>query len=927
MTKAFTIRFRNRVILAALACLCLTTSSFAGPLVPSDVNGSFESGEGSPAGWVSNEGRYGNLTCTWTEGEAHRGFRAIRAESRKGRPAWLSAAIPSSPRANYIVGGWIRAERGEGWLEFRLLDSDGNVVSQRESPAVENSRTWRYTAVETRVRDGSEKRYTNAQIVFWVKGGAAELDDVDFEIAPSITVINGEFESPLDKKGRVPYWNEEDDKALFPGRSGGKWGSSAEQPAQGTACTALTVTDTWFAFTSINYPVWEWNKEIAVSAMVRGEASADVRLGLVWTDSAQKTVRVDLGALTNGAAWREVKAGPFERPEDAQGVRPLLAVFKRDGAANSEATAWFDNAILDVQDKPRVRVMVNQVGYEADGPKTAIVLTNFFPKRQPYGTFDVLDDQERFVRGGYLACAGRMRGEKGADWGWYFWRCDFSSLKEPGTYRVEAHFDGLHAWFSVPLGEWRYGATAYLASKAGRSYPFRIDRDILFSETASSSVDFFHAQRCGVEVPGWHAACHLDDARMPDGTHRDLTGGWHSAGDYNKLNWEYGDGSVAYALVNAYESAPDSFAALDRDKDGLCDILDEAWWGAKFLAKVQIPETGGVLNHIEQGPDKKTWMQWCPPQKTTDNVVGTADDPIVTKGEGNSPLAIGAWARLSRLLSSRGIQNDYLDRAIRLWEHATAQGTRTGEPLLLISSVDLYLVTKNDRFLQYSRQSAEVILGTGAAGGQLSGGYGNSGDIPAAALAHFALRLPDEPLDSRIKPRLEEHTPGFLAEADNALGLMMQKPGPDGYFFDPSSALGCNYQICCRAWSALMTYRVTRDRRLMKYAINQLNFLLGMNPYNLCMMEGKGSLNLPRYHHRYCTIPGHERGAVPGAIPNGFVRDLGGNDRPGVDLSTGGRPYPSYRTNEPWLVHNVFYTLAITALHEARISTDGRSGT
>jgi hypothetical protein len=82
------------------------------------------------------------------------------------------------------------------------------------------------------------------------------------------------------------------------------------------------------------------------------------------------------------------------------------------------------------------------------------------------------------------------------------------------------------------------------------------------------------------------------------------------------------------------------------------------------------------------------------------------------------------------------------------------------------------------------------------------------------------------------------------------------------------------------------------------------------------MLEGKGSFNLPRYHHRYLTIPGRERGAVPGAIPNGFVRDMAGNDRPGVDLSTGGRQYPSYRTNEPWLVHNVFYQLAATALQE-----------
>jgi len=332
---------------------------------------------------------------------------------------------------------------------------------------------------------------------------------------------------------------------------------------------------------------------------------------------------------------------------------------------------------------------------------------------------------------------------------------------------------------------------------------------------------------------------------------------------------------------------------------------------------VQIPETGGIINHIEQGPDRKTWMNWCPPENTTDNTVGTADDPTVIEGAGNSPLAIGAWARLSRLLNERGIDNSYMDNAWRLWKHATVDGTGGPSPLLLISSVDLYGVTKEAHVLEYSRRSVEGLLATGEPGGQLNGGYGNSGDIPAAALTYFALQLPDHPLCARIKERLKEHTPGFLAEADNALGLMMQKPGKDGYFFDPSSALGCNYQICCRAWSALMVYRVTGDKRLLAYATDQLDFLLGRNPYGLCMMEGEGSVNLPRYHHRYITIPGHERGAVPGAIPNGFVRDMAGNDRPGVDLSTGGRLYPSYRTNEPWLVHNVFYTLAVTALHEA----------
>src|SRR5439155_26124275 len=76
--------------------------------------------------------------------------------------------------------------------------------------------------------------------------------------------------------------------------------------------------------------------------------------------------------------------------------------------------------------------------------------------------------------------------------------------------------------------------------------------------------------------------------------------------------------------------------------------------------------------------------------------------------------------------------------------------------------------------------------------------------------------------------------------------------------------------------------------------------------------EGKGTFNPPRYHHRYNQIPTHERGAVPGTIPNGFVRELGMADRPGMDLSRGGSRAPSYRTNEPcWsTIYSTFWRRA-----------------
>jgi hypothetical protein len=64
-------------------------------------------------------------------------------------------------------------------------------------------------------------------------------------------------------------------------------------------------------------------------------------------------------------------------------------------------------------------------------------------------------------------------------------------------------------------------------------------------------------------------------------------------------------------------------------------------------------------------------------------------------------------------------------------------------------------------------------------------------------------------------------------------------------------------------------------------------------------------------------IEGRERGAVPGAIPNGIVRDMGIADRSGFDMSRAGGRSPSFRTSEPWLVHNMFYLLATIALEKA----------
>lgn len=797
---------------------------------------------------------------------------------------WTQDIGPIDPARAYIVECRIAAKRGAHWFKVQLLDENNATVDATTVDTPLPGSPTRWFVVQTQPDERARALRVSG-------GGNSPAVFSALRVMPCSprTIGNAEFTLPPDRKKRIPLWNEETGGVL-PGPRGGKIQlDMTTGRAQLGSVLAEPSTGQWCAVSSIDYPAPPWSDRFRAEAFARGQPHGEALVALVWTDdAAQHVLRIDAGPpVAVVQDWRRVTMPPVTPPEGARNVR--VALIARG------ASVSFDDADL-VAEPPQVatvRVLTNQAGYGEKDPKRATVMTNVLPKTGSPLTFAVVGGNAVHVFEGTLTYEGRVLGAGGADWGWYFWRADFSDLKKSGVYTLQAA----------------------LGDTSGSSHPFDIAPGRLFYATAKLCVDFFFVQRCGCDVPGWHKPCHMDDAKLPDGSHRDLTGGWHSAGDYNKLSWEYGDGGVTYALATMLESDPVFCARFNRDEARFEDAMDEAQWGAQYLSKLQ-KDDGGFYKDIQQGPDRATWMRWAAPDAHTDNVRGTADDPIVLDGEGHSPLAIGAWAKLSVLLDRRKTRTDYLDRAIRAWEYAAPKAE--GDPLILISTVDLFAVTKDERFRAFARSSAEALLAKSPSEGLLGGGYADSGDVPAAALAHFVSVMPNDPLKSKIKERLRSHNDAFVAEPSNPFGISRQKFGEDGFFFEPTSSLGHNYEYLCRAWSAAKVYMVLRDRRTLEYALDHINFVLGGNPYDLCMMEGVGTVNPPRYHHRYIKIPGRELAKVPGAIPNGFVRDMIGSDRPGFDMSLGGREYPSYRTSEPWLVHNVFYLLAITALHDAQ---------
>ena len=100
---------------------------------------------------------------------------------------------------------------------------------------------------------------------------------------------------------------------------------------------------------------------------------------------------------------------------------------------------------------------------------------------------------------------------------------------------------------------------------------------------------------------------------------------------------------------------------------------------------------------------------------------------------------------------------------------------------------------------------------------------------------------------------------------------------------------------------------VSQGRRL---AENQVHWILGCNPFGVSLMEGVGTAFVANYHHRYNTIPGNPRGAVPGALLNGIIRAWPHQDRPWLDLTP--EPNADYHCNEPWLPHNNRWLLLVS---------------
>lgn len=170
-------------------------------------------------------------------------------------------------------------------------------------------------------------------------------------------------------------------------------------------------------------------------------------------------------------------------------------------------------------------------------------------------------------------------------------RLDFSDLREPGVYYIEA---------------------------AGvRSPHFPVNAHV-YDGTADFLLNYMRQQRCGYN-PFVQDSCHTHDAYIvyhptKTGQHLDVRGGWHDAADY--LQYTTTSANAIYQMMFAYDRNPSSFADVydangHKGSNGIPDIVDEIKWGMDWLNRMN-PAPGELYNQLADDRDHR---MMCVPQK------------------------------------------------------------------------------------------------------------------------------------------------------------------------------------------------------------------------------------------------------------------------------------------------------------------------
>ncbi|HEY5959887.1 MAG TPA: glycoside hydrolase family 9 protein [Polyangiaceae bacterium] len=407
---------------------------------------------------------------------------------------------------------------------------------------------------------------------------------------------------------------------------------------------------------------------------------------------------------------------------------------------------------------------------------------------------------------------------------------DFTAFEMPGSYVIK--IDGL-----------------------APSPVFHIGPDSL-NEALRVTMLGLYGQRCGVAVrfehqgnTYSHEACHKDDALL-DGTQVDGTGGWHDAGDYGKytVNAAF---SLAF-ILKAWEDFGSGLGTLEHIPNRTGELpawLNEAKFQLDQILKMQ--HADGSAAHM-LGP-------WAKPGPAAfPGMIPPEQDFTQRAFSGIGTAATADLAAIAAIAARvfRPFDPQYADAcltAAKLAEAYLEQHTASELPDFSNFTHQAYRTQDTD-----DRFWAQVEL------------WRTTGDPALLAAVESTLRtsipinfdwsnVDNLGMFSYVQAESEARDPAKFAEAkriivasadalSNGAGAHAYGRGVGAMYY-----WGSNGVVARSAMNLLVAYGISADETKSRYldaAVQQIDHLLGRNPFGRSFVTGLGYLPAMHPHHR-----------------------------------------------------------------------------
>ncbi|HBC3414943.1 glycoside hydrolase family 9 protein [Vibrio parahaemolyticus] len=570
-------------------------------------------------------------------------------------------------------------------------------------------------------------------------------------------------------------------------------------------------------------------------------------------------------------------------------------------------------------------LLTNHIGYERLGPKKAIIQTEQ-PHLSSYTAQLICATSEQTVATFAVEEQGKV-----ANWHQgYFYLIDFSSFTDSGDY--------------------------FLQVEDSRSSYFTVGEHILLNQTLSDVIHYFKSQRCGGVFDQQDRQVPVLNANQTVDVH----GGWYDAsGDVSKylshlsyanyLNPQQTPMVVWNILkgLSLLEGSED-IAAFTRTR-----LIEEALFGADFLVRMQNEKGFFYMTVFDKWSKDTAQREIC----AYETQLGHKFDDYQAGFRQGGGVAIAALAAASRL----GVHGEYDQQKYRnaaengywhLKEHNT-QYLNDGEENIideycaLLASVELFKATKETRYLEESRLWAQRLVARQMSDEQIQHFWSANQDgsrpyfhaaeagLPGIALCEY-LAIEDDSVQTEsvkcIVNRACEFEIKISNKVTNPFGYPRQyvkgvnetkrdaffvaHNNESGYWWQGENArLGSLATMAYLAQPHIASQEI--QQQLSVFAQDALNWIVGLNPYDMCMLDGHGRNN-PDYLPQYGFF--NAKGGVCNGITGGFEdeEDIAFNPPAQKDDML-----QNWRWGEQWIPHGAWYLLAIMsqAQHISQLAT------